>query len=597
MDAEFKNKFIELIDDENIKRDLRRIEDDSDFIESISLEFRKESIPLIEIFKNLFLDTNGYQALFSALSNFSALFIQSDKEKLPEDQMKIVEKLPEDQLNVLNNMLNIFSNLSEDQLRVVGKFNEKQQLIFELSKQAISALDRSIAFACFLFFTDSLTNPATNALWTEWLKNSAEKYGEDAKLKYLYGVPLNYAEMINAQNQNGDPQVIMLNAFRQNPMGILSILNSYINIRKILIIDYPEAFTASYELYKNMFKNVSRESYSKVLISIDLSSISEYYFVAGSVQEATKLINESLFYWPDNAYSNCILGNIYLSKGEYTDAIDILLKAEKLAEDQFDGIALKNIIYINIFIGISYAYYKSGSLENALKYYDKALILKPAPLFQAIILNNRGRTLLEKNEMDKANEDFNQALILLSNLGFEGKEIESSIRNNLAIIYYKRGLIDKAKSECELAISISPKLAEAYNTLGVIYNEDGNQKIAERLLKTAIGINPLFRIAEKNISDLNTVYGLDWYDWWFGKNASSERKLIGISLISILSIDIISSHWMLYVGKDLPNNFMIMVGLIVAILLVPYIKKVSLGGVELELESKGQSMPPSLTLL
>ena len=75
--------------------------------------------------------------------------------------------------------------------------------------------------------------------------------------------------------------------------------------------------------------------------------------------------------------------------------------------------------------------------------------------------------------------------------------------NNLGNAYEKKGVLNKAITECKKALAIDPNYRDAHNNLGLAYNEKGmvNEAITE--CKKALAIDPNFREAYYN---LGTVY-------------------------------------------------------------------------------------------
>ena len=64
--------------------------------------------------------------------------------------------------------------------------------------------------------------------------------------------------------------------------------------------------------------------------------------------------------------------------------------------------------------------------------------------------------------------------------------------NNRGLIYNKQGNFTQAMSDYNKAIEINPNYAEAYNNRGIIYNKQGNFAQAMSDYNKAIEINPNF---------------------------------------------------------------------------------------------------------
>ncbi|HIE43751.1 MAG TPA: tetratricopeptide repeat protein, partial [Candidatus Omnitrophica bacterium] len=63
-------------------------------------------------------------------------------------------------------------------------------------------------------------------------------------------------------------------------------------------------------------------------------------------------------------------------------------------------------------------------------------------------------------------------------------------QNNLGLLYYKAGKIDKAMQLFMRAITINPYYVEAYNNLGLVYRSTGRMEEAIIMFKKVIEINP-----------------------------------------------------------------------------------------------------------
>jgi len=237
---------------------------------------------------------------------------------------------------------------------------------------------------------------------------------------------------------------------------------------------------------------------------------------------------------------------------------------------------------VAIYLGFSYLFYKNGLFEKSVDYCTKALSLNPEPLFRELVLVNRSRSLLEKGDLAGAYKDSEETL------GLNKKNFEA--HNNLGLIYYRRGLYEKAKSEYELVIDIHPDLSKAYNNLGLVYVREGQIERAIKLFETSYGIDKN-STAKHNLDMLKSRGGQDWWNWWFGPGAFIGKKIIGSSLILLLLFEMVQSNRMFLAGKDIPISFLGIIGVTILLLVFPWIRKLEIGPLKLECESKGERLP------
>jgi tetratricopeptide (TPR) repeat protein len=90
-----------------------------------------------------------------------------------------------------------------------------------------------------------------------------------------------------------------------------------------------------------------------------------YADLGRNLDEAEKLIKEALKYKPDDGYITDSLGWVYFKKGEYQAALELILKASTLVED--DPIILEHLGDI---------YVQMKNIEKALESYERSLKVK-----------------------------------------------------------------------------------------------------------------------------------------------------------------------------------------------------------------------------
>jgi len=81
----------------------------------------------------------------------------------------------------------------------------------------------------------------------------------------------------------------------------------------------------------------------------------------------------------------------------------------------------------------------------------------------------------------------------MANIYLRNKENTSKGRVMNAIALIIEGRADKAERELRKALQLDGNNAEAYNTLGILYDKVGKYKIAKRLIERAMEIRPELR--------------------------------------------------------------------------------------------------------
>lgn len=138
-----------------------------------------------------------------------------------------------------------------------------------------------------------------------------------------------------------------------------------------------------------------------------------------------------------------------------------------------------------------------------------------------------------------------------------------------------------------------PVLPRAYYNLGIIIANEGKTDQAIRLFKTAKSMDPNLTDAEVAIQKLEkkeTRSTADWYAWWFGK--SSLKKVLGGSIV-ILSVALVAKAiYDIFLNVEVPTSLFGILGVLMIFLMLPFLRKLELGPVKLELEPKTERPKP-----
>ena len=285
---------------------------------------------------------------------------------------------------------------------------------------------------------------------------------------------------------------------------------------------------------------------------------------------------------------------------------------------------------------LAYLYSKIGDYKNADKYYIKLqmeLTGKKNDLtddgysqLESILLLNRGRNCIDS-------EDYNSAIEYLNELVEKGDDIPKDIKSiahmNLGLAYYAgEDNFEKAKAELITAIKIDPTNSHSYYNLGVLsYMEEGAIEKAKKFIKKSLYTNienidnvennkdyDKFKKSLDLLSEeKNPNLGSGWLQWWFGASKNKVRKnskemifkyvrtIIGIMLLLITSALVIKLHLDVFnvhldvfhvFNDDLLIRDFTLLGINIALLLLPVLSKIKIADVEIEIpvESKGNQI-------
>ncbi len=129
---------------------------------------------------------------------------------------------------------------------------------------------------------------------------------------------------------------------------------------------------------------------------------------------------------------------------------------------------------------VGLVYLQNGSFEEAIKYFNRSLSLRPN--FN-LALNALGLTYFMKGEFEKAVDYFERCLQVSPNF--------SESRNHLGSVYQELGMLDKAEQEFRKAIAdetYSSRELPYYN-LARLYLTKGRDQEALELVEKSIGLN------------------------------------------------------------------------------------------------------------
>jgi mannose-1-phosphate guanylyltransferase len=109
---------------------------------------------------------------------------------------------------------------------------------------------------------------------------------------------------------------------------------------------------------------------------------------------------------------------------------------------------------------------------------------------------NIGLAQLENGELDAATDSLRQAVLLGGN--------HSEPHFNLALFYERRGLFADAERETLAALQLNPGQPDAWNSLGVIYAEEGKTVCASVVWRELVRTVPDYQPARRNLELLGS---------------------------------------------------------------------------------------------
>ena len=144
----------------------------------------------------------------------------------------------------------------------------------------------------------------------------------------------------------------------------------------------------------------------------------------------------------------------------------------------------------NLFLGI--IYHAAKQIDDAIKYYDKAIKLNP--LF-AEAFYNRGLAKSDLSDEEEAIKDYDKAIELNPQY--------AKAYNNRGVAKSNLGDKEEAIKDYDKAIELNPKYAKAYNNRGLAKSNLGDKEEAIKDYDKAIELNPKYAEAYNNRGDAN----------------------------------------------------------------------------------------------
>lgn len=197
-------------------------------------------------------------------------------------------------------------------------------------------------------------------------------------------------------------------------------------------------------------------------------------------------INECIAYYEKTgdkeklAWSYLYKGYLLQDSMQYTDAISYFKKAEKNVPKGCTG-ELK----IRILSSISYINSSSGNLQSAMLYAKMALNLSKASNNRRFIGSLLGRIGVIYNSQNKKDSALIYAEKAILYTNYQPKNEQPYFLNNQALLYWKKGYIEKTEKLLLKSLSIKPT-PHAYSLLAELYGKTERKEKVDSLWRLAL---------------------------------------------------------------------------------------------------------------
>jgi tetratricopeptide (TPR) repeat protein len=197
----------------------------------------------------------------------------------------------------------------------------------------------------------------------------------------------------------------------------------------------------------------------------------EVYLAANQTSQALEWFLKALEIYPDDPYLHYDMALAYDMKGDLDKTKYHLKKAIKLKPD-----------YSDAYNYLGFVYFGEGKVEEAIKFYHKALDNELYMSAQDAHMN-LGLAYLSRKDYRKAMLHLEEAIRLVPDF--------VAAYNNLGKAYEGLGKYDKARRNYEKAVEFNPQYADAYMNLGKLLYRSGERKRARwsfsQVIKSAPG--------------------------------------------------------------------------------------------------------------
>ena len=215
--------------------------------------------------------------------------------------------------------------------------------------------------------------------------------------------------------------------------------------------------------------------------------LTKAYNTLGKVLSNDSLIDFSIKYFEktknhtDLARSYYYKGMCMLDRGDFENGVILLKKAESEEKRSSDP-SLRQYIYINL----SHVNLESGNYKTALRYSLKALEnaeKRNNTIWMCVSLDKTASCYYFMNKKDSAELYMSRIIPLLEKIN--DKEMSSMFLNNIGLIWYEKGLYEKAEPMFRQAFNLLDVPTTRINLAKVCYDR-GKTEVCDTILAKAL---------------------------------------------------------------------------------------------------------------
>ncbi len=250
-------------------------------------------------------------------------------------------------------------------------------------------------------------------------------------------------------------------------------------------------YTKSLELFNTALEATDSDGVKARL----LRKIGDVYVNKGEFDEALKILAKAKEVVKEGSaeYARILMNeaNPYLRKGDFDKAMPQLLEAIKISENT--GIDQKDVG--NALRAVGNIHWYKGDYDNSLEFYEKSLKIMEVIGDKhgiASTLNNIGNVHHAMSNMAKALEYFGNCLEIMEKIG--GKQGIAAALNNMGLVYYEMGEQTKSLEFYERSLEIKERIGDKQGTalslsnIGNVHNFTGNLQKALEFYENGLDI-------------------------------------------------------------------------------------------------------------
>ena len=349
----------------------------------------------------------------------------------------------------------------------------------------------------------------------------------------------------------------------------------------------------------------------------------------GWFEESKKCIDKAIELDTNNANAWNNRGRILANLSNYQEAIKYFDKAIEIKPEHKEAWNNKGIALAKLAILTDEQKYFSDAeacYEKAMEFDDKfidannnkaMLYVSRKKFLKADEIIEKSLKIHEENQEENPDTIDKKGIILFHLQKYEEaltwfkKAVKTNpshkaSRYHMGNVYMKLKKYDEAIECFDDSLKDNLNFAEAHNAKASALFNKGKQNEAAIEIKKAIEIRPSLAIANENIAKLTSSGGSGSQNFWDFWKSSIFKKIVGITLfLLILSIAVSITYYIItnimpFLNPmdtttnttkeiqliDISEGYLVILGIMLFILLIPEIKKAKMGPMEFELQEQ-----------